>query len=1097
MSLRIVYGRAGSGKTHALMNTAASIIETGGKNIIFIVPEQYSLQTERKIAASFSSAKSAEALSFERLSYRVFSHVGPVYARYLDDSAKQILMQKALLAVKNKLTVLASAAETEGFSSVMLNTVKELNHQGITPEALFLAADHAAPPLKLKLIDIAAIFQKYTSLFEYPNANEEDNLTILLEKIRTHDLFRNYNIILDSFSRFSANQFAVIEELLARCKTVTIALTADDLAPPSDAADVFFSAKRTANDLFDAARRTGAEVLPNIYLKDCRRFSENPELLHLEASFFKYPAKKYAEPTQSISIFKADNCYGEVESAAVKILRLCRTEGLRFRDITVTTRALDTYAPLIQSVFSDHGILFGMDMKTTALNHALANSVMSLFDIIIHGFPYEAIFTWLKSDYCPANDEDIFLLENYVLARGNSAKIWTEDTLTYAPEGFDDEALARLNNVKNTVIAPIVSFADKFSGRKTVAEISQAFAEFLYESGANAAAAEKIKQYRTNGETGKTGVGKSDAEAAAWNAIMHTLDDMAAFLGEEYITFEKYRSIFISGLSGTEIGQIPPTIDEVRITGVERLGNQETKCVIFLGTTNGVFPACYTNEGLLSDNDRDALANSELLLTDSSAAKQASENQVIYSAITGADRLFFFYPIADNDGAALYPSTIIERLKDIFPHITIEDNIFQNENSAPQFEAPQPAFNKMLFDREIYAEVEAWFSERQPKRLADATRAMKYTNIPQQPLSPSTVRALYGDVPKGSISRAEQFNRCNYSYFLKYGLFAEERKIHTLNVADEGTIMHEVIELYSKQAGESGWQDMTEQRCREAVGGIVNDVLERSLTDTYTQSPKFSYLARRVEKIMSATAWQITKYYQKTPFVPLGYELSFDKNGDFPPIEVDVNGTTILLRGKVDRADVWRTPDGSFVSITDYKSGGKNIDYSELQCGIRIQLPIYIKSVCDALSKLGGTQAIPAAMLYYKFDSPIISADANISDEEIREAVQKKLKMRGITLENTVINENVNTAFAVKSTATGKQIDKLCSHAFKQLKSAFSGILNGNISIRPVRASGKTACDWCPYKAVCGFDPARDDNNYHSIRKITGEEFFEYGTELD
>lgn len=205
----------------------------------------------------------------------------------------------------------------------------------------------------------------------------------------------------------------------------------------------------------------------------------------------------------------------------------------------------------------------------------------------------------------------------------------------------------------------------------------------------------------------------------------------------------------------------------------------------------------------------------------------------------------------------------------------------------------------------------------------------------------------------------------------------------------------------------------------------------------------------------------------------------------------------MLLSGKVDRADVWRTKNGNYISIVDYKSGGKNIDYSEVLCGIQIQLPTYISAVCEALSCKEGVKAMPAAMLYYKFDSPVVAAERNISDKEVWEAVQKKLKMQGITLDGEEAQEGINTLFVVKSPATAAQIDKVCSVAHKQLVKAFKGILRGNISINPARFSGYTACDSCPYSSICLFDTSLQDNKYRNIKKVNKEEFFNHVDKMD
>ena len=129
-------------------------------------------------------------------------------------------------------------------------------------------------------------------------------------------------------------------------------------------------------------------------------------------------------------------------------------------------------------------------------------------------------------------------------------------------------------------------------------------------------------------------------------------------------------------------------------------------------------------------------------------------------------------------------------------------------------------------------------------------------------------------------------------------------------------------------------------------------------------------------------------------------------------------------------------------------------------------------------------------MYYFKFDAPIIPADKNITQEQIWQGIKKQLRMRGLTLEADAVSENIDTVYAVKSQATSEQIDKICTTAYAGLVKAFNGIYSGSINIKPVRVSGCTACDYCPYHSICQFDTAQQGNSYSNIKKISKEEFF-------
>ncbi len=70
--LKLLLGRAGTGKTRALLEAMAA---GDGRPQILIVPEQHSHSMERQLCAIGGSRVSlfAEVLSFSRLANRVFS----------------------------------------------------------------------------------------------------------------------------------------------------------------------------------------------------------------------------------------------------------------------------------------------------------------------------------------------------------------------------------------------------------------------------------------------------------------------------------------------------------------------------------------------------------------------------------------------------------------------------------------------------------------------------------------------------------------------------------------------------------------------------------------------------------------------------------------------------------------------------------------------------------------------------------------------------------------------------------------------------------------------------------------------------------------
>ena len=80
MSLRLIYGRGGSGKSHYCLQDIKEKIKENGKDsnktrnkLVLMVPEQYSFQSERNLlkVVGVTGIIQAEVLSFKRLAHRV------------------------------------------------------------------------------------------------------------------------------------------------------------------------------------------------------------------------------------------------------------------------------------------------------------------------------------------------------------------------------------------------------------------------------------------------------------------------------------------------------------------------------------------------------------------------------------------------------------------------------------------------------------------------------------------------------------------------------------------------------------------------------------------------------------------------------------------------------------------------------------------------------------------------------------------------------------------------------------------------------------------------------------------------------------------
>ena len=189
--------------------------------------------------------------------------------------------------------------------------------------------------------------------------------------------------------------------------------------------------------------------------------------------------------------------------------------------------------------------------------------------------------------------------------------------------------------------------------------------------------------------------------------------------------------------------------------------------------------------------------------------------------------------------------------------------------------------------------------------------------------------------------------------------------------------------------------------------------------------------------------------------------------------------------------------DGKYIRIIDYKSSSKNIDLNEVYAGIQIQLLTYSDAICKE------EDFMPAGVFYFSLLEQIVNSDKKISEEEIEELIRKNFKMKGLILADAkVIKMNDNTLKSGSSkivpaglTTSGDIIEKWTNGINKEefkilqdyidftIKEISSEILNGNIDLKPYNKNGKTPCEYCEYKSICGFNTKQKGNSYNYIKK--------------
>lgn len=1096
--LKIITGRSGSGKTDEMLALMREC-----ENAIYIVPEQYSFAAEKKITHAFgvSGMGNPNVFSFRRLAHFFEEMYGGNTSVDISSAGKVMVLGDIVKKLSGDLTLYGGSArrgEMASESAVIVTTFKQYAITGEKIEEAMKKTKNSL--LYKKLSDCRLICEAYDAFLKEGYRDGDDLLEGLRKNIERTEYLCDKEVFIDSFQAFTPLEYAVLAQMLSKCKNVTVSLC------EYEGGDEFTTAKRTKMRLIDLAKEIGVAYGGETKMSGSM-YTACDELKVLEKSFFEDEEEIWKSETDRINIHRAKNEYTEAEHAAALIEALCRDEGYRYRDIVIVAREMGDYERNLSRVFEKFNIPLFMDKKTPLSAEAAAVFLLSAIKIVSRGWRSETVFGFMKTAFSPIEPEAADELENYCLAAGIKARDWKsgEDwdmSASIKNEEADEGYIARINESRRRLAAPILNLEKKIKGKHTGRELSVAFYEFMEEC----CVWDKIN------ETANRLTERGEGEAAqrmrqVYDLMIGILESFDNAFGGKTLSPEEFMTILASGLESVEIGVIPATTDAVCAGSIDRARGHGAKVVIILGAAEGKFPLAPKETGIFTNADRKELLSYGIELPPDTLGKVYMEESLVYSALTCAtDKLYVSYSLG-KEGAA--PSDIIKRLYRVFPKCNVTDELC-SVSPMERIGSAQSTFSDFALEyaRMIKGEdaADEWHTAlefyRQNPLWRDKIKGIEkhtaYENKTEL-VKAELLGARYGREMNTSVSRLEQYVKCPFSYFASVTLGLSERRELEVTAADSGTFLHEFVDLFGKGLKDDGktWRDIDsvyiDKKTEEITMSLLSG-LNRHLLET---SPRVRNLFVQLKRIAKRSVTVLSEHMKKGAFEPLGYEIVFDKNGDFKPVTITLpNGQKALLRGRVDRADVLETSRGKFVRIIDYKSGEKKFSLSNIYHGFDLQLAMYLTAICE------NGDYRPAGMLYFKIDDPVIDAPCSIADDYVQNEIVKKLKMDGLVLADDEILEAMDKGYAQGSSvvpvkkkkdgsfteasriATEGEFASISRHVKSTVKKLVSEILSGYNSIAPV----KGACEWCEMKSLCGFDTTLKGCSYKGVDKINDKE---------
>lgn len=1132
MALRFLIGAAGTGKTEYCMKEIITAQSAHRGRQIFLVPEQYTSQAERDLTARTErkGILTAEVLSFGRLAHQFFAKNGLNRAVILGDVGKQMALQKILLEQRDDLPYFCHMMDKNGFVSRLGKTITEFFRYRVTPEQLETMSNQEglSHSVQDKCRDMASIYRRYEEFLSETYLTGDTTLSLLEEKLASSAAFKDTEIWLDGFYGFTPQEYGVIAQLLRLCKRVSITLPMDEhsyFASSLPPAAPFFEPHLTKQKLVSLAEEMGIAMESPVFFKENHR-AQTPALAFLEKNYF-YGYYKKSPDHEGIHICSCATRESEMAYAAGQILSLVREQGLRYRDIAIVTNAMSAYEKGLKGILSEAGIPCFVDSRRDIASHPLIGLVNSLLECVVYDFRYESVFSYLKTGLTPMAQEDIDILENYVLAYGIKGYKWKKDVWAYGFQPGQEAEQAYLNDLRAQVMTPFAPLlALKRKKNLPLWDWVTALVVQLDTLGI----AEKLTAL-SEAAAAKGNAAKAEEHRQIWQILMDVLQKAVEILGDAPMSLDTFARILSAGLEESSMGLIPPTADSLLVGDIERSRLPDIKALLVLGVNDGILPAPAENTGIFTETEREALTAAGMELAPDGKRKLFEEQFLIYRGLTKPSHaLYLTYANGDTEGKALFPSSLIARIAKMYPTLIEErDDALPLSSLTPGgcFHQLGTQMRKHVEEspmEPLWQDIYSYFATTpQWQQRLSLLRQGFSVHDRRQKLSPKTAKSLYGKNILSSVSRLERFAACPFAYFAEYGLKARPRQLYQLRTPDLGNLFHQVLEQFAAALKKDGisWQTLTQEETERRMDAAVDEAAPHLGNEILMDSAANRYLIKRLKRISRRAGWTLVRHIQSGMFEPAGYEVGFGPHEALPPIVIGMSdGSKLILRGKIDRIDLLDAEGNKFVKIIDYKSGTKAFDFQDIYYGLQLQLLLYL----DAYLKNHGTDSYrPGGVFYFRITDPTQTVTEEMSAEEIEHLLYSKMQMSGLVLENETVIKAMDEVFidpvsggmrlgssdiiplkytkkgtptASSLLATEEEYNALMAFTAKRAAAIGESMKVGIITPAPYRKQNSTPCDYCVFSSICRYE-YKDRPYYRNLKKIGKEDFWENLNETD
>ncbi|MCH5325164.1 MAG: PD-(D/E)XK nuclease family protein [Eubacterium sp.] len=1087
--LTLLLGASGTGKTREIYKR---ICKAEGKTLFF-VPDQFMFEAEKIISERLGEkTQDIKVTGFSALSEKILRKYRPRKS-YADNTAKLIIMMKAVRELKGSLRYYGDAAGKARFPSLMLDAVNMLKSGGITPDTLAAAIPDSS--FADKLTDICTVYALYDRMLNEIYDDRQDNLLLAAEAARENGCFEEYDVYIDGFDSFSGSQLKFLQPLTVMSKSCTAALTVDRY----DKKGCFLPVTQTKRALERFATENFTEIKEE-WFEDASRYN-SPAIAALQGGLFsgeKADAELSDDELAAVTLAAAPDTEAEADYVCSSIKKLMR-DGYKCSEIAVLCPAPQKYLETVKSAFLRYDIPLFADIPEPISEKPLIKYIDALLAAADDPCG-ENMLRYIKSGFVriaaeggktrPITLREISDIEEFSNRWGLDKRSWTRPFLK-----CETPAEQRSESIRAFLAKQLVKLrraCDNADGRKMTEELTR----FLFEEADISAAIQgKCQDYTTRDL--RYNKAMTEEYNSLWDMTSKLLNSAWETTEGVELSLREYSAILKACAAQITMSLPPQVLDSVIFGDPARTRTAGARAVFVMGAEDGVLPDYGDkNNGVFTASENAELSRLNINIAPDEETTYSSALLTVYKALTlPKERLTVTHIGKPEDDCEVFSFIQdIIGITEIADISTLPTEFFCESREAARARLARTRLTDLSDSLTVEQALKMNGDDEFPKLVRRAEDGMSDNSYLHD--TGAAARLLFRKELL-SPTGIELLNSCRFAYFLRYGLKLREPQTNTMNPRSFGDTVHYVMKHCFDviHSGEKPPADYTDEEIKDIVDGAMDLFLEENFLPEEETGRRFTVIYCSIAPLCRMLITYMRDELENSGFTPTYFELSLSDGKTMEdgfkaePFKLDIpladgETRTVKIRGTVDRVDVANADDGKhWLRVIDYKTGRKDISVGRVYYGLDLQLLLYLFTLCE-----NNRGYLPSSATYYPAgDTPLRELEEAPDDKMKRSFWLDDHRERGFAVTGS-LSEQERDRFDGYTIAKSGEIkpknyysaSDITEQALEELKQRITGVISenvalvtdGDVSAVPVTEKGKpVSCEYCEYYDICGRKP--------------------------